>query len=463
MAPPHFLLVSYPAQGHINPTLRLAKRLIRTGAQVTFVTTVYAQRRMVKPLSVCGLSFAPFSDGYDDGCENKDNLHHVLSEIKRQGTRKLTELVLECADQGRPVACIVYTMIFDWAQEVARRVQVLSAYFWNQATTVFDIYYYYFNGYGDEVRNKSIDPSSSIELPGLEPLFTSPDLPSFLLSSNKLTFVLESFQKNFEALSQDENPKVLLNTFDALEPKALRALDKLKLIGIGPLIPSAFLDTKDPTDISFGGDLFQGSTDYIEWLNSKPKSSVIYISFGSLAILSKPQMEEIACGLLNSDRPFLWVIREPDKGEVKDEEMLGCREELEQRGMIVPWCSQLEVLTHPSLGCFVTHCGWNSTLESMVCGVPVVAFPQGTDQATNAKLITDMWKTGIRVRVNEEGMVERDEIKMCLEIVMGDGERAERLRRNAEKWKELAREAMKNGGISDNNLKAFVDEVGQKL
>ena len=74
-----------------------------------------------------------------------------------------------------------------------------------------------------------------------------------------------------------------------------------------------------------------------------------------------------------------------------------------------------------------------------------------------------MWKTGIRVWVNEEGMVERDEIKMCLEIVMGDGERAEGLRRNAEKWKELAREAMKNGGMSDNNLKAFVDEVGQKL
>ncbi|KAL6342492.1 hypothetical protein AAG906_011182 [Vitis piasezkii] len=414
MAPPHFLLVSYPAQGHINPTLWLAKRLIQTGAQVTFVTTVYAQRRMVKPLSVCGLSFAP-------------SLMATTMGIKRQGTLKLTELVLECTDQGRPVACIVYTMVFDWAQEVARRVQVLSAYFWNQATTVFDIYYYYFNGYGDEVRNKSIDPSSSIELPGLEPLFTSRDLPSFLL--------------------QDENPKVLLNTFDALEPKALRALDKLKLIGIGPLIPSAFLDAKDPTDISFGGDLFQGSTDYIE----------------CLAILSKPQMEDIGRGLLNSDRPFLWVIREPDKGEVKDEEMLGCREELEQRGMIVPWCSQLEVLTHPSLGCFVTHCGWNSTLESMVCGVPVVAFPQGTDQATNAKLITDMWKTGIRVRVNEEGMVERDEIKMCLEIVMGDGERAEGLRRNAEKWKELAREAMKNGGISDNNLKAFVDEVGQKL
>ncbi|CBI39405.3 unnamed protein product, partial [Vitis vinifera] len=101
---------------------------------------------------------------------------------------------------------------------------------------------------------------------------------------------------------------------------------------------------------------------------------------------------------------------------------LSCREELEQKGMIVSWCSQIEVLTHPSLGCFVSHCGWNSTLESLVSGVPVVAFPQWTDQGTNAKLIEDMWKIGIRVTVNEEGIVESDEFKRCLEIVMGESQ-----------------------------------------
>lgn len=462
MAPPHFLLVSYPAQGHINPTLQLAKRLIQIGADVTFVTTVYAHRRMLKPPSIPGLSFAPFSDG----CENKDNLVHFLSEFKSRGTRKLVDLVLESADRGRPVSCIVYTMIFDWAQEVASKVQVPSAYFWNQSATVFDIYYYYFYGYGDYIRNQSINPSSSIVLPGLDPPFTSHDLPSFLLPSDKLTSILESFQKSFEVLNQDPNPMILINTSDALESKALRALEKkLNLIGIGPLIPSAFLDANDPTDVSFGGDLFRCSADYLEWLNSKPNSSVIYVSFGSLAVLSKHQMEEIAWGLLNSDRPFLWVIRESDDhdGKVKDTEILDCSEELEKRGMIVSWCSQLEVLSHPAVGCFVTHCGWNSTLESLVCGVPVVAFPQGTDQATNAKMIADVWKTGIRVSVNEEGMVGGDEMKRVLDIVTGDGERAENLRKNCEKWKELVREAVEDAGVSNSNLKTFVDEFPQIL
>jgi hypothetical protein len=96
------------------------------------------------------------------------------------------------------------------------------------------------------------------------------------------------------------------------------------------------LDGKDPSDTSFGGDLFQSSKDhYIEWLNSKPKSSVIYVSFGSLLVLVKQQMEEIARGLLDCDRPFLWVIRAKENGEEeKEEEKLSCREELED--MVLP-------------------------------------------------------------------------------------------------------------------------------
>jgi len=137
---------------------------------------------------------------------------------------------------------------------------------------------------------------------------------------------------------------------------------------------------------------------------------------------------------------------------------LSCREELEEKGMIVPWCSQVEVLSHPSLGCFVTHCGWNSTLESLVSGVPVVAFPQWTDQGTNAKLIQDVWKTGVRVTANEDGIVESDEIKRCLELVIGGGEEGEEMRRNARKWRDLAREATKEGGSSYENLKSFVDD-----
>jgi UDP:flavonoid glycosyltransferase YjiC (YdhE family) len=119
----------------------------------------------------------------------------------------------------------------------------------------------------------------------------------------------------------------------------------------------------------------------------------------------------------------------------------------------------VEVLSHPSLGCFVTHCGWNSTLESLVFGMPVVAFPQWTDQGTNAKLIQDVWKTGVRVTANKDEIVEGDEIMRCLELVIGGGGRGEDMRRNAKKWRDLAREAAREGGSSYKNLKAFVDEI----
>ncbi|GLT80569.1 hypothetical protein SLA2020_520020 [Shorea laevis] len=125
--------------------------------------------------------------------------------------------------------------------------------------------------------------------------------------------------------------------------------------------------------------------------------------------------------------------------------------------MIVPWCSQVEVLSHPSVGCFLTHCGWNSTLEGLASGVPVVTVPQWADQGTNSKLVQDVWKTGIRMKRSEEGRVERDKIKRCLELVMG----SEEIRLSAKKWKDLAREAAMEGGSSDQNLKAFVDDLGK--
>jgi anthocyanidin 3-O-glucoside 5-O-glucosyltransferase len=271
-------------------------------------------------------------------------------------------------------------------------------------------------------------------------------------------------QEQLEQLSQETNPKVLVNSFDALELGAMNATEKFNLIGIGPLIPSAFLDGKDPLDKSFGGDLFQGSEDYTEWLNSKPKSSVVYVSFGSILVLSNRQMEEISRGLVQSGLPFLWVIRDEQnkkKEKEEDDQLSACREAiLEKQGMVVPWCCQVEVLSHPSIGCFVTHCGWNSTLESLVSGVPVVAFPHWTDQGTNAKLIEDVWKTGVRVVANEEGIVEGDEIKRSLDLVMADGKTGD-FRKNAKKWKDLAMDAVKDGGSSDKNLKAFVDEVGK--
>ncbi|PON95495.1 UDP-glucuronosyl/UDP-glucosyltransferase [Trema orientale] len=495
MVQPRFLLVTFPTQGSINPTLHFADQLIRVaGAQVTYVTTVYAHRLMMtrggRAAARNDLSFVPFSDGYDDGFTLGNNTDRHAEEFKRRGSQALAELIESGEKEGRPYTCIVYTLLLSWAADVAAEHGIPAAMLWAQPATVFDLYYYYFHGYGDIIREyaNSKNPNFSISFPGIALVMSLRDLPSFFDDSNGYSSFIKIFQQVFEDLDkEDNNTKVILvNTFDELEPEALRAIGKLSLIGIGPLIPSAFLEeNKEPLDstsssstspVSFQADLFQQSSrDYIEWLNSKPKTTVVYVSFGTLSVLSKPQMEEIAKGLLEFGRPFLWVIREKrrndsekgknDKG-ADDVDELSCREELDKLGMIVPWCYQMEVLSNESIGCFVTHCGWNSTLESFFSGVPVVAFPQWTDQGTNAKLVEEVWKTGVRVKPNEDGIVRGEEIKRCLELVMGGmengvengEEKGEEVRRSAQNWKGLAKEAVREGGSSTKNLKAFLNE-----
>ncbi|CAJ2668139.1 unnamed protein product [Trifolium pratense] len=465
MAQHNFLIISYPIQGHINPALQFAKRVINLGAHVTFATTIYLHRRLVNKPTIPGLSFAAFSDGYDDGyvAKDDDDIAFYISEHKKRGSEFLRNIIFSAKQENHPFTCLIYTLMLPWAPKVAREFDLPSVLLWIQAATVFDIYYYYFHNHREYITNKSEDAKCSIDLPGLSFSLKIHDLPSFLLASNVYTFALPSFKEHVQILDEETNPRVLVNTVEEFESDALKDDDvgKIKMIPIGPLIPSAFLDGKDPSDTSSGGDVIcVDSEEYHEWLDLKGESSVVYVSFGTLAILSKKQMDEIACALLDSGFPFLWVIRDNKLQKQKDEDddELSYREEIEKNvnGRIVKWCSQVEVLSHSSLGCFVTHCGWNSTLECLSSGVPMVAFPQWTDQTTNAKLIEDVWKTGVRMDRDEDGIVKAEEIRRCLELVMGKGEKAEELRRNAKKWKSFARKAVKEGGSSDKNLRNFL-------
>lgn len=418
---------------------------------------------MTSKPTIPGLSFLPFSDGFDSGFTTTDYSLYI-SEFNRRCSEFLTNLIPSATQEGHPFTCLVYTLLLHCAARVARGFHLPTAILWTQPFTVFHIFYFYFHGYGDYIKEKANekDPSlCSIELPGLPSSIAPSDLPSFLLSSASLfQAIVPLLEEQFHELDLETNPRVLVNTSEAFEPETLRTVDKFNVIPIGPLIS---FDSSSGA----GGDIFHGSQGYMEWLDTKPEMSVVYVSFGSLCVLSKVQKEEIARALLDSERPFLWVIREKGKSkfeEKEDEGELSCIEELEQKGKIVKWCSQVEVLSHPSLGCFVTHCGWNSTLESLASGIPMVGFPQWGDQKTNAKLVEDVWKIGVRLdhRVNGNGVVEGKEIRKCLEVVMGSGEKGEELRRNAKKWKSLARDSVKEGGSSEKNLKTFLDDVGQE-
>ncbi|KAI3723402.1 hypothetical protein L2E82_34941 [Cichorium intybus] len=390
------LIVAYPGQGNINPSFRFASRLMKMGVDVTFCTSLSGVRRIDKETIPQGLTFAPFSDGHDSGIQPSTPLEQYVSDFATCGARAVAEAISSAATAGQPFNHLVYTTAIPWAARVAHAHGVKSSLLWCQSATILDIYYYYFNEYEGFISSNKNNPTFPINLPGLPPLTTA-DLPSFILPSSpkEHDFIISMLKDHIDMLKKA--PRILVNTYNELEVESIKAIEKLEYLPIGPLIPSEFLDGKDSSDSSRGKDFFvKSEDDYIQWLNTKPKSSVVYVSFGTIASFSMDQMEEMAMGLLESRWPFLWVIRDSEQAG-----RLSKIEEVRKHGMIVGWCSQMAVLSHQAIGCFVMHCGWNSTVETLVAGVPAVVFPQWSDQATNAKMVEDVWRTGVRVRRRE--------------------------------------------------------------
>ncbi|XP_022959044.1 crocetin glucosyltransferase, chloroplastic-like [Cucurbita moschata] len=431
----HFLLVCFPVHGHINPSLELAHRLTNLGHHVTFATTVAANRRLTNTTTPHPLlTFAPFSDGCDHETLNPNRTFpQLFSDFKHHGSQSLTKLITSHNEQSpsNPFTFVIYSLLFHWVADVAAALHIPSALLFVQPATLLALYYHYFHGYGDTIPNK--------KLPGL-PLLTEKDMPSFLSPTSPHSAVLPFLKQQIELLDQKSQSKVLINSFDALEEQTVKAIDGLKMIPIGPLISIGKSNGKNGSN-----PLFE-SENYMEWLNSKAKSSVIYVSFGSVSVLQSKQAEEIMKAL--NGYTFLWVKIDEEAQE-------------KENGKIVRWCRQDEVLNHPSVGCFMSHCGWNSTIEGMAVGVPLVAFPLQIDQATNAKLVEDVWKIGVRVAANSEGFVEGEEIRRCLDLIMGSeaNERRDEIVGNAKKWKDLATQAIGQHGSSTFNLKAFVEDI----
>ncbi|KAF8391757.1 hypothetical protein HHK36_021991 [Tetracentron sinense] len=442
---PHVLVFPFPAQGHINPMLQFSKRLTSKGIKVTLATTIFITKSM-QP-QVGSVAVESISDGFDDGDGTREagGIDAYLKRFEAVGSRTLSELIEKQDISGYPINCLVYDSVMPWALDLVKPLGIAGASFFTQSCAVDVIYYHVHQGL---LRIPVEGPT--ISLPGI-PLLGIHDLPSFVYAQGSYpslqSLVLKQFS-NFEKADW-----LLFNTFDKLEEEVVNWMAKLWPIKtIGPTVPSMYLDKRVEDDKDYSINLFKSNgDDCMKWLNMKESDSVVYVSFGSLASLGEEQMEELAWGLKGSNRYFFWVVRASEENKLPSK----FAEETSEKGLIVTWCPQLEVLAHPAVGCFVTHCGWNSTLEALSLGVPMVTMPQWTDQTTNAKFVTEVWKAGIRVRVSEKGIVRREEIEVCIREVM-EGERGKEIRRNASKWKELAKEAVDEGGSSDKNIEAFV-------
>ena len=224
-----------------------------------------------------------------------------------------------------------------------------------------------------------------------------------------------------------------------------------KVRTIGPTLPSMYLDKRLEDDKDYAINLFKPNNEVcMNWLNDKPSGSVIYVSFGSFITVSVEQMEEIAQGLKDCNHNFLWVVRKSEEAKLPNNFI----NVISGKGLVVTWSRQLEILTHESVGCFVTHCGFNSVLEAISLGVPMVGIPQWTDQPANAKYVEDVWGVGVRARPDDKGIVKGKVLQSLITEVM-EGEKGKTIKTRAANWKNLAREAVDEGGTSDSNINEF--------
>ncbi|XP_030942266.1 UDP-glycosyltransferase 74E1-like [Quercus lobata] len=442
----HCLVLSYPTQGHLNPMLEFAKRLEHKGVKVTLVTTRSMSKTIHKEAS--SIALETISDGFDEGgIAHAESIQAYLERFWQVGSQTLAELLekLSSSISGNPVDCIVYDAFLPWALDVAKKFGLVGAVFFTQSCAVDNIYYHVHKGL---LKLPLSEPE--ILLPGL-PTLQPQDMPSLIYDLNTYPAFFDMLVSQFSNV--DKADWVLCNTLYELEPEVVDWMTEIwPLRTIGPTIPSMYLDKRIEDDKDYGFCIFEPNSDAcMKWLNDHAKGSVIYVSFGSLAALNAEQMEELAWGLRMSNSYFLWVVRASEEAKLPKNFV----EETSEKGLVVHWCPQLEVLTHEAVGCFVTHCGWNSTLEALSLGVPMVAVPQWTDQPTNAKYIMDVWKMGLKAPADEKGLVKREAIENCIREIM-EGERGKEILKNAYKWKALAKEAVDQGGSSDKNIEEFV-------
>ncbi|KAK1423036.1 hypothetical protein QVD17_18329 [Tagetes erecta] len=445
----HVVVLPYPSQGHINPLLQFAKRLVSKGLKATIATTHYT----LSSITDASVTVEPISDGFDDhGFAQAQSEELFLESFKSNGSRTLTQLIEKHQTTKDPITCVVYDSFLPWALEVAKENGILGGPFFTNSAAVTAIFSRIHDG---TLRLPLGTEDGLVVIPGV-PSLDSEDLPSFLNAPASYPAYLKMKLNQFSNLKKAD--WIFSNTFESLESEVVKSVsDQWPAKLIGPMVPSAYLDGRIEGDKGYGASLWKPLDNGCgRWLETKPPNSVVYVSFGSMVSLTQQEMEELAWGLQESGFYYIWVVRDIERHKLP-KGFLDLTTQNQEKGMVVNWCNQLEMLAYESVGCFVTHCGWNSTLEGLSLGVPMVGIPKWADQWTDAKFIADVWCVGVRAKVDRgTGIVKREEVVLCLNEVMNEGEKGLEIKKNARKWKELAKEAISEGGSSDKAIEEFV-------
>ncbi|CAL5079416.1 unnamed protein product [Urochloa decumbens] len=444
------LVFPLPFQGHIDPMMHLAGVLHdRGGLAITVLHTCF---NALDPARHSEFRFVPVPDGMPADVAAAGRIIDVIlamnaaMEASPAAVRDALASALAEDGEDNGAACLVIDANLLAVQRVAREIGLITVVLRTGSAACLRCFLAY-----PMLHEKGYLPSQESQLympvPELPPLRVR-DLFQTKISSHEM--LCKVIARINETLRNSSG--VVTNTFEALEPAELEKLrGELNLpflLAAGPLHK---LSSKKTT----GSSLLDQDYGCIEWLDTQASGSVLYVSFGSLAAMDSGEFMEVAWGLANSGHPFLWVVR-PKLVQDCDSVALpeGFEDVIKGRGMVIQWAPQQEVLAHRAVGGFWTHSGWNSTLESVSEGVPMICRLNAVDQMMNARYVENVWGVGFEL----EGELERGKIENAVRRLMDEREGAE-IRERAKVLRRKVAECLDSSGSSQIAVDKFVSYI----
>ncbi|XVF60667.1 hypothetical protein PTKIN_Ptkin08bG0066700 [Pterospermum kingtungense] len=427
MGNPHIVVIPYPAQGHVIPHMELSQNLAKQGFKISFVNTEFSHKRIVdaygKKVDENGLiHLVSLPDGLEDWEDRNQfgKLAELLRQIMRRELKEFMEKVNRSEDNK--ITCVVADLNMGFVLEVAAELGIPSAALWTCIP---------------------VDKHKTIQLSPTMPTIHPRNILCLAFDdSNTQRFIFDLAKSYIGGVEMAD--WVLCNSSLDLEHEGFTLVPKV--LPIGPLSAGNRLG-------NLSGNFWPEDTTCLQWLDEQPAGSVVYVAFGSFTVFDEIQFQELALGLELSNRPFLWAVRpEITKGNdcIYPE---GFEERVGSQGKMVGWAPQGAVLSHPSIACFLSHCGWNSTIEGLSNGVPLLCWPYFGDQFLNESYICDICKVGLKFERDRRGIITKEEIKNKIEKLLGDRS----FKTRVAQLKEMVVNSVNEGGSSDREFKKFVE------
>ncbi|XP_052178687.1 UDP-glycosyltransferase 82A1 [Diospyros lotus] len=449
-----FLMVPYPAQGHVTPMLQLAAAMLRLGFRPVVVLPDFIHRKIAPKIDpndgICCVSLPDGFDAADHAPPDFLAIEACMESTMPAHFGRLIEKFLEEEEEdGRVIACVVVDLLASWAIEVANQFPGVNvAGFWPAMLSTYRL----IAAVPGMISSGIISDNGSPLLQGLvttaagQPLVNTEELP-WLIGAPAAR--ISRFKFWSRTLDRSRSIRwLLVNSFpdeESHNPKVENQnrhnihLD-LVVFPVGPLSLVGASPTKKMT-------LWEEDASCLEWLDQQSVGSVVYISFGSwVSPIGEGKIRTLALALEASRRPFLWVLGLSWREGLP----AGYLERVSKLGKVVTWAPQMEILQHKAVGCYLTHCGWNSTMEAVQCRKPLLCWPVAGDQFLNCAYIVKEWGIGVRLR----GFGERELEEGLSRVMMDDGKMKETMSRMKERV--MGKDAISSMRI---NLTDFIDNL----